>query len=43
MTASARLTRDRQDSTLAVVLVQLVVCAATASLVAGAELPAAAL
>jgi len=41
VTASARLTRDRRDSTLAVVLVQLVVCAATASLVAGAELPAA--
>nr|WP_201470668.1 DMT family transporter [Microbacterium hydrocarbonoxydans] len=41
VTASARLTRGRSDSTLAVVLVQLIVCAATASLVAGAELPAA--
>ncbi|WP_194762268.1 DMT family transporter [Microbacterium sp. UFMG61] len=41
VTASARLTRGRDDSTLAVVLVQLIVCAATASLVAGAELPAA--
>jgi drug/metabolite transporter (DMT)-like permease len=41
VTASARLTRGRSDSTLAVVFVQLVVCAATASLVAGAELPAA--
>ncbi|MGJ0389887.1 DMT family transporter [Microbacterium sp. CGR1] len=41
VTASARLTRDRRDSTLAVVLVQLIVCAATASLVAGPELPAA--
>ncbi|KQR40128.1 DMT family transporter [Microbacterium sp. Leaf159] len=41
VTASARLTRGRRDSTLAVVLVQLVVCAGTASLVAGAELPAA--
>lgn len=41
VTASARLTRGRDDSTLAVVLVQLVVCAATSSLVAGAELPAA--
>lgn len=41
VTASARLTRGRSDSTLAVVFVQLIVCAATASLVAGAELPAA--
>lgn len=41
VTASARLTRGRTDSTLAVVLVQLIVCAATASLFAGAELPAA--
>lgn len=41
VTASARLTRGRRDSTLAVVLVQLIACAATASLVAGAELPAA--
>lgn len=41
VTASARLTRGRSDSTLAVVLIQLIVCAATASLVAGAELPAA--
>lgn len=41
VTASARLTRGRSDSTLAVVLIQLIVCAATASLVAGADLPAA--
>lgn len=41
VTASARLTRGRSDSTLAVVLIQLIVCAATASLVAGAQLPAA--
>lgn len=41
VTASARHTRGRRDSTLAVVLVQLIVCAATASLVAGGELPAA--
>lgn len=39
VTASARLTRGRHDSTLAVVLVQLVVCAATSSAVAGADLP----
>ncbi|MDQ1135606.1 drug/metabolite transporter (DMT)-like permease [Microbacterium sp. SORGH_AS 1204] len=42
VTASARLTRGRQESTLAVVLVQLVVCAVTSSAVAGADLPAAA-
>lgn len=41
VTASARLTRDRRDSTLAVVLVQLIVCAAVSSVVAGGELPAA--
>ena len=42
VTASARLTRDRRDSTLGVVLVQMVVCAATFSILAGPELPAAA-
>ena len=42
VTASARLTRGRSDSTLAVVLVQLVVCALTSSAVAGADLPRAA-
>lgn len=41
VTASARLTRGRHDSTLAVVLVQLVVCAVTSSAVAGADLPVA--
>lgn len=41
VTASARLTRGRRDGTLAVVLVQLAVCAVTSSVVAGAELPAA--
>ncbi|MFF0910710.1 DMT family transporter [Microbacterium enclense] len=39
VTASARLSRGRSDSTLAVVLVQLVVCAATSCAVAGADLP----
>lgn len=39
VTASARLTRHRDDGTLAVVLVQLVVCAAVSSLAAGADLP----
>ncbi|MDQ1171801.1 drug/metabolite transporter (DMT)-like permease [Microbacterium testaceum] len=39
VTASARLTRGRHDSTLAVVFVQMVVCAATSSAVAGAQLP----
>ena len=42
VTASARLTRGRRDSTLAVVLVQLVVCALASSAVAGADLPRAA-
>lgn len=42
VTASARLTRGRHDSTLAVVLVQLVVCAGASSAVAGADLPVAA-
>lgn len=43
VTASAHLSRGRSDSTLAVVFVQLVVCAATSSVVAGADLvPAAA-
>lgn len=39
VTASARLTRGRGDSTLAVVLVQLTVCAMASSAVAGADLP----
>lgn len=39
VTASARLTRGRRDSTLAVVLVQLVVCALASSAVAGTDLP----
>ncbi|MFJ4036491.1 DMT family transporter [Microbacterium sp. NPDC090007] len=39
VTASARLTRNRRDSTLAVVLVQMIVCAALSSAIAGAELP----
>ncbi|MEV7608500.1 DMT family transporter [Microbacterium sp. NPDC089320] len=39
VTASARLTRRRDDSTLAVVFVQLLVCAAVSSLAAGSELP----
>ncbi|WZH38689.1 MAG: DMT family transporter [Microbacterium enclense] len=39
VTASGHLTRGRRDSTLAVVLVQLVVCAATSSAVAGGDLP----
>ncbi|QCR19367.1 DMT family transporter [Agrococcus sp. SGAir0287] len=42
VTTSARLTRDRTDSTLGVVLVQLVVCAAVSCAVAGDALPAAA-
>ncbi|MDQ1124352.1 DMT family transporter [Microbacterium trichothecenolyticum] len=41
VTASARLTRGRHDSTFAVVLVQLAVCAATSAAVAGADLPVA--
>lgn len=39
VTASARLTRGRDDSTLAVVCVQLVVCALASSAVAGVDLP----
>lgn len=39
VTASGHLTRGRRDSTLAVVCVQLVVCALTSSAVAGADLP----
>ncbi|RIX31064.1 DMT family transporter [Amnibacterium setariae] len=42
VTASARLTRGRADGVLGVVLVQLLVCAATSSVAAGAALPAAA-
>lgn len=38
VTASARLTRGRDDSTLAVVFVQLLVCAGASSAVAGADL-----
>ncbi|WEK62265.1 MAG: DMT family transporter [Candidatus Microbacterium colombiense] len=43
VTASARLTRGRNDSSLGVVLVQMLVCASVFSALAGAELPAAAL
>jgi drug/metabolite transporter (DMT)-like permease len=43
VTASGHLTRGRTESSLGVVLVQMVVCAATFSLLAGPELPAAAL
>lgn len=39
VTASARLTRGRGDSTAAVVCVQLAVCAALSSAIAGADLP----
>jgi len=39
VTASGHLTRGRNDSTLAVVFVQLVVCALASSAVAGAALP----
>ncbi|MDT0117015.1 DMT family transporter [Microbacterium sp. PRF11] len=42
VTASGHLTRGRGDSTLAVVFVQLVVCALASSAVAGADLPRAA-
>jgi len=42
VTASARATRTRADSTLGVVLVQLAVCAAASCVVAGGTLPAAA-
>ncbi len=42
VTASGHLTRGRQDSTLAVVFVQLLVCALASSAVAGADLPRAA-
>ncbi|KQM40580.1 DMT family transporter [Microbacterium sp. Leaf203] len=38
VTASGHLTRGREDSTLAVVFVQLVVCALTSTAVAGADL-----
>lgn len=41
VTASGRLTRGRDDSTLGVVLVQMIVCAAAFSVFAGADLPAA--
>lgn len=43
VTASARLVRGRTEGSLGVVLVQLVVCAAVFSLLAGPDLPAAAL
>lgn len=43
VTASGRLTRDRADGTLGVVLVQMVVCAVVFSLLAGRSLPGAAL
>ncbi|NQX05104.1 EamA family transporter [Rathayibacter sp. VKM Ac-2856] len=43
VTASARLVRTRSDGSLGVVLVQLLVCAAAFSLLAGPSLPAAAL
>jgi drug/metabolite transporter (DMT)-like permease len=42
VTASGHLTRGRTESSLGVVLVQMLVCAATFSLLAGPELPAAA-
>ena len=42
VTASAHLTRGRADGSLGVVLVQLLVCAAVFSAIAGADLPAAA-
>ncbi|REC97548.1 drug/metabolite transporter (DMT)-like permease [Microbacterium sp. AG157] len=42
VTASGHLTRGRHDSTLAVVFVQLLVCALASSAVAGADLPRAA-
>jgi len=41
VTASARLTRGRSDSSLSVVLVQMLVCAAAFSLLAGPALPTA--
>ena len=41
ITASGHLTRGRGDSSLAVVLVQLLVCAAASTAVAGADLPVA--
>ncbi|MET0161164.1 MAG: DMT family transporter [Microbacteriaceae bacterium] len=41
VTASARLTRGRSDSSLAIVLVQMLVCAAAFSLLAGPALPTA--
>ena len=41
VTASAHLTRGRTEGTLGVVLVQMAVCAAASTVVAGAELPAA--
>ena len=41
VTASARLTRGRSDSSLSVVLVQMLVCAAAFSLLAGPPLPTA--
>lgn len=40
VTASAHLTRGRRDSSLGVVLVQMLVCAALFSLLAGPDLPA---
>ncbi|RWZ52605.1 DMT family transporter [Labedella phragmitis] len=43
VTASGHLTRGRTESSLGVVLVQMLVCAATFSLLAGPALPAAAL
>jgi drug/metabolite transporter (DMT)-like permease len=42
VTASARLTRGRQEGSLGVVLVQMAVCAAGFTLIAGPDLPAAA-
>ncbi len=39
VTASARLTATRTDGTFGIVLVQLIVCAAASTLVAGADLP----
>lgn len=43
VTASAHLTRGRADGSLGMVLVQLVVCAAVFTVIAGPDLPAAAL
>ncbi|WP_136044997.1 DMT family transporter [Microbacterium sp. K41] len=43
VTASAQLTRGRTDSSLGVVLIQMLVCASLFSILAGAELPHAAL